>query len=72
MKRRDFVAGLGLLAAAPTALAADKKDAEEEDRQYLEWIHYSLPGRRDRRVESYYEDAAIPALNRLRITDIGV
>jgi len=72
MKRRDFVAGLGLLAAAPAGLAAEKNGAEAEDRQYLEWIHYSLPGRRDRRVESYYEQAAIPALNRLGITDVGV
>ena len=72
MDRRKFVAGLGAVAAAPTVLAAENKSSSSDDRQYLEWIHYSLRGRRDRRVENYYAEAAIPALNRLGISDIGV
>jgi len=72
INRRKFMAGLGPLAIAPAALAANGNDSDADDRQYLEWIRYTLPGRRDKRVEKYYEDAAIPALNRLGINDVGV
>jgi hypothetical protein len=66
------MAGLAPLALAPTALAAGVADSKTENRQYLEWMHFSLRGRRDKRVEKYFEEAAIPALNRLGVTDIGV
>ena len=72
MKRRDFLAGLPPLAMAPMALNADVTGPGSDGRQYLEWIRYTLPGRRDKRVEKYYEEAAIPALNRLGINNIGV
>ena len=72
LNRRNFLAGLGPLAVTPAALAATGNEADADDRQYLEWIRYTLPGRRDKRVEKYYEDAAIPALNRLGINDVGV
>lgn len=72
LNRRNFLAGLGPLAVAPAALAATGNEADADNRQYLEWIRYALPGRRDKRVEKYYEDAAIPALNRLGINDVGV
>jgi len=72
INRRNFMAGLAPLAVAPAALAASRNDSGAEGRQYLEWIRYTLPGRRDKRVEKYYEGAAIPALNRLGINDIGV
>ena len=74
MKRRDLIAMLGPLAMAPIALnaGAGEGTGNSDGRQYLEWIHYTLPGRRDRRVEQYFENAAIPALNRLGIGDIGV
>ena len=72
LNRRNFLAGLGPLAVAPAALAATGNEPDADDRQYLEWIRYTLPGRRDKRVERYYEDAAIPALNRLGINDVGV
>ena len=66
------MAGIAPLAVAPAALAAEKNDTDADGRQYLEWIRYTLPGRRDKRVENYYEGAAIPALNRLGINDVGV
>ena len=72
MNRRNFMAGIAPLAMAPAALAANGDDSDADDRQYLEWIRYTLPGRRDKRVEKYYEEAAIPALNRLGIHDVGV
>lgn len=72
MKRRHFLATLGPLAMAPITLRAGEHEPGDDDRQYLEWIHYTLPARRDKRVEDYFESAAIPALNRLGIKDIGV
>jgi len=72
MRRRDFVAGLGPLAVAPSVLAAGTNGSTGDGRQYLEWIRYTLPGRRDKRVEKYYEDAAIPALNRIGVRNVGV
>jgi hypothetical protein len=72
MKRRNFIATLGPLAMAPIALKASDGEPGNDGRQYLEWIRYTLPGRRNKQVEDYYETAAIPALNRLGIKDIGV
>jgi hypothetical protein len=72
MRRRHFLATLGPLAVAPVALNARGGETGDDDRQYLEWIRYTLPGRRDKRVEEYFEHAAIPALNRLGVKDIGV
>ena len=72
LNRRNFLAGLGPLAVAPAALAATGIETDADDRQYLEWIRYTLPGRRDERVEKYYEEAAIPALNSIGINDVGV
>jgi hypothetical protein len=72
MKRRNFLATLGPLAMAPIALHAKDEEPEGDTRQYLQWIRYTLPGRQDKRVEEYFEKAAIPALNRIGIKDIGV
>jgi hypothetical protein len=72
MKRRYFLAALGPLAMTPIALTVNAGESSDDPRQYMEWIHFTLPGRRDRQVEKYFEDAAIPALNRLGIKDIGV
>lgn len=73
MKRRNFLAGLGPLAAAPLAPFANPQKPNEGDGQYFEWIKYSLPsGTNKKRTEKYYEEAAIPALNKLGIKDIGV
>ena len=72
MKRRNFLAGLGPLAITP-AFAFNTNHSLEDDQQYLEWIRYTLPGGSNkRRVEKYYEEAAIPSLNKLGINDVGV
>ena len=72
MKRRNFLAGLGPLAIAPMVSYANANQTDQVSGQYLEWIRYTLPNRADKRVELYYEEAAVPALNKLGINDIGV
>ncbi len=73
MKRRNFLAGLGPLAIAPMAAYSNVKNASAENQQYIEVLKYKLPhGSNKGRVEKYYADAAIPALNKLGIKDIGV
>jgi len=73
MKRRKFIAGVGTLAAVPAISLADTQKKKADTRQYLEWIKYILPlGTNKGRVERYYRDAAIPALNKMGITNIGV
>ena len=72
MKRRNFLTGLGPIAIAPIATMADVHKSAANDQQYLEWIRYTLPNRGDRRVEKYYEAAAVPALNKLGVGDVGV
>ena len=73
MKRRKFLAGIGPLAVAPALSFAGTQKTIADDQQYLEWIHYTLPaGNNKSRVEKYYETAAIPALNKLGINNVGV
>ena len=73
MKRRNFLAGLGPLAVAPLISNAHTIESKAEDSQYLEWIKYTLPtGTNKQRVEKYYEGAAVKALNKLGINDVGV
>ena len=73
MKRRNFLAGLGPLAAAPLYAGATTADTNDHHEQYLEWIKYTLPtGSNKGRVENYYKNAAVAALNRLGINDVGV
>ena len=72
MKRRNFLAGLGPLAIAPVVSMANTNNTLASDQQFLEWIRYTLPNRSNKRVEKYYEEAAVPVLNKLGITDIGV
>ncbi|MCC5931238.1 MAG: NIPSNAP family protein [Cyclobacteriaceae bacterium] len=74
MKRRNFFAGaagfgLGSMMATGTSLAANKED----NRHFFEWIHYELPrGNHKNRVQNYYKNAAIPALNRMGIQPVGL
>jgi len=72
MKRRNFLAGLGPLAVAPMVTMANTNHTEAAGQQYLEWIRYTLPNRNNKRVEKYYEEAALPALNRIGLANIGV
>lgn len=73
MKRRNFLAGLGPLAVAPLAAYSEIKKTSAEDQQYIELLKYTLPpGSNKGRVEKFYADAAIPALTKLGIDNIGV
>ncbi len=73
MKRRKFLAGLGPLAIAPLASYSETKKTNADDQQYIEVLKYTLPlGNNKGRTEKYYADAAIPALNKLGIDNIGV
>lgn len=73
MKRRNFLAGLGPLAIAPLAGYSGTKKINAEVQQYIEVLKYTLPlGDNKGRTEKYYADAAIPALNKLGINNIGV
>lgn len=73
MKRRKFLAGLGPLAIAPLASYSETQKTSADDQQYIEILKYTLPlGSNKGRTEKYYADAAIPALNKLGIENIGV
>jgi hypothetical protein len=73
MKRRNFLAGLGPLAIAPLAAYSEIKKTNANDQQYIEVLKYTLPfGDNKGRTEKYYEEAAIPALNKLGIENVGV
>ena len=72
MKRRAFVSGITPIAAT-SMMGFNFKKSQNQDVQFLEWIKYSLPtGSNKSRTEKYYEQAAIPALNKLGFKDIGV
>ena len=73
MKRRNFIAGLGPLAVAPLAAYSEVRETSSENQQYIELLKYTLPlGSNKRRTEKFYADAAIPALTKLGINNIGV
>lgn len=69
MKRREFLAASAFAATGVSALAQESK----RDRLYYEWIRYNVTTNADRgNLEAYWENAAIPAFNRLGIRPIGV
>ena len=73
MKRRNFLVGLGPLAAAPLVGYSSTMNTFAENQQYIEVLKYTLPlGENKGRTEKYYAEAAIPALNKLGIENIGV
>ena len=73
MKRRNFLAGLGPLAAVPVISFGSTSGLAADNRQYIEWLKYTLPtGSNKSRVENYYQEAAIPALNKMGIQNVGV
>jgi len=73
MKRRHFLAGIGPLAVAPIVGYSNNMNTSAENQQYIEVLKYTLPlGDNKGRTEKYYAEAAIPALNKLRIENIGV
>lgn len=73
MKRRKFLASAAAAGSLASAGFTNAYPHTGEERQYIEWIRYSLfTGSRKSIVQEYYRDAAIPALNRLGISPVGV
>lgn len=75
MKRREFLAVSGAIGALPFAgavLAVDH-DTQDHDRDYLELQTYTVETESQRQAfDRFAAEAAIPALNRLGISPVGV
>ena len=63
MKRRDFIAASGAVAALPLqAIANAAETPQADDRQFFELIIYHTHvGARRNRVAAFYRDVALPA-----------
>ncbi len=74
MKRRDFIAASGAMAALPLqAMAGVAETSQADDRQFFELIVYHTHvGARRNRVADFYRDVALPAYQRLGIGPVGV
>ena len=77
MKRRTFLSAGAALGMAPvlgmSGLSENFEPSQTPKLQYFEWIRYHLPlGSRQRFVETYYREVAIPALNKAGINNVGV
>ena len=75
MKRRNFLAGIAPLGLVSySAIASYGRSPQvDSDRQFIELIQYILPqGENKSRVQDYYKDAAIAALNKIGIRNVGV
>jgi hypothetical protein len=75
MKRRKFFIAAGAAAAMPAFGYASQpgKGNYEGEGDYLELIRYRLStGARKTAVRDFYRDAAIPALNKMGISPVGV
>lgn len=76
MKRRSFVKTTILSTAAATILpqfAFAESEPKNQNRMYYELRTYTLKDSNQQSlVESYFEKAAIPALNRMGIKNVGV
>jgi hypothetical protein len=71
MKRREFLAASGALGLVP--MAAVVEGNQSSDRDYLELRIYHVDNQQQRDgFESFAREAAIPALNRLGISPVGV
>ena len=72
MKRREFLAASGALGLLPLA-AATAEGYQSGGRDYLELRTYHVESEKQRNgFETFAREAAIPALNRLGITPVGV
>ncbi|NJK96231.1 MAG: hypothetical protein HC905_16140 [Bacteroidales bacterium] len=74
MKRKEFLTTAGLLGAMPfVAGAGNVVSGKKESNQFVELIKYKLhPGSRQSMVADFYKNVAIPALNRIGISKVGV
>jgi len=74
MKRREFVAASCLAGLAPLAGAAGAEVAPgRPDKEYLELRRYLLESaQKQKALVDFFGEAAVPALNRIGITPVGV
>ncbi|MHC4260515.1 MAG: NIPSNAP family protein [Planctomycetota bacterium] len=75
MKRRDFLAATCLAGLAPLseAAGAERKKRAKSKHEYYELRHYRIQSKdKQKLVLDFLKAAAIPALNRIRITPVGV
>ncbi len=75
MKRRNFLTGLAPLSVLPLSsfAAFNNQEQKASNQQYIELIQYTLPqGDNKNRVQEYYKNAAIDALNKIGIRNVGV
>ncbi len=74
MNRRNFITGAAALSALPlSSIDVMAQNSQIDPRQFFELIHYELPtGKNKNRVQQYYKNAAIPALNKIGIMNVGV
>jgi hypothetical protein len=74
MKRSDFLKSASILGAMPLMgmKSFTETDASGKNK-FIELIKYSLhPGIKQKLVENFYNEAAIPAFNRIGIKNVGV
>ncbi len=74
MKRRDFFMAAGATAAFPAfGFSRENVSMEADPGDFLELIKYHLnTGAKKNAVRDFYRDAAIPVLNKLGISPVGV
>jgi len=72
MKRRKFIATSSLLGLGSMPSALSKQTAQKKDKEVYELKSYELKSGGMGRLESYLQNALIPALNRLGVSKVGV
>lgn len=74
MKRKEFLTSAGLVGAMPFVSGfANSTSLKKEPNQFVELIKYQLhPGAKQSLVSEFYKNVAIPALNRIGISQVGV
>ncbi len=74
MKRKEFLASAGLLGVMPFVSGfSSEQPGKKNTNQFVELIKYQLhPGTRKSMVADFYKNVAIPALNRIGISKVGV
>lgn len=73
MKRKEFLASAGIMGAMPFVPGFGNQPGKKDSNQFVELIKYQLhPGSRQSMVSEFYKNVAIPALNRIGISKVGV
>jgi hypothetical protein len=73
MKRKEFLTSAGLLGVMPFVPGTASDQSAKEPNQFVELIKYQLhPGAKKSMVSDFYKNVAIPALNRIGISKVGV